>query len=70
MKLELPPSIATKLKPYLANNEVGFTPRVLIAQVAPGTWEAPEKVWLIVGTITAETGRKVAKLVATDKAKL
>ncbi len=68
MKLELTNEQAAVLRPLIKFCQESLaTPDIVIAQVMPGDWRAPEKTWLIYSTIKASTGRKIRQLIERDQ---
>ena len=67
MKLELTESQAAILRPLVRDRDGMFKPQVVIAQVMPGDWKAPGKLWLICSTITKATAKKVRKLIEKER---
>ena len=68
MRLELTESQTSVLRHLVRDCEGMFRPQVVIAQVMPGDWKAPEKLWLIYSTITKTTAKKIRKLIEKDHA--
>lgn len=68
MKLELTEGQAGILRPLIRDGEGMLKQQVVIAQVLPGDWQAPEKLWLIYSTITKDTAKKIRKLIEKEHA--
>jgi hypothetical protein len=68
MRLELTEAQAAILRPLVRDCEGMFKPQVVIAQVMPGDWKAPEKLWLVYSTTTKPTAKKIRKLIEKDHA--
>lgn len=68
MKLELTESQAAILRPLVRDRAGMFKTQVVIAQVMPGDWQAPEKLWLIYSTISKPTANKIRKLIEKEHA--
>lgn len=68
MRLELTESQAAILRPLVRDCEGMLKQQVVIAQVMPGDWKAPGKLWLVYSTVAKDTAKKIRKLIEKDHA--